>query len=110
MTDGDGETCTCCLTLTKNGEADFFYYQEPGVILERFTGSARDNDDDSTVTLDLTVTEGYDPDQGAPARRTVGTYRIEMPDPDTLCLVHLDGDPLLFGLERQSVVFGRSVG
>ena len=110
VADGDGQLYTCCLTLNQNGAADFFYYQELGVILERFTGTARDNDDDDTVTLDWYLTGGTYLEGGAPEHGAIGTYRMEMPDQDTLYLLHLDGDPLLHGLEGQAVVFGRSVG
>lgn len=109
VADGDGQLYTCCLFMTQNGAVEFFYYQEPGVILERFTGTARDNDDD-TVVLDLYATGGVNLENGSPEHSAIGTYRMEMPDQDTLYLTNLDGDPLLRGLEGQSIVFGRSAG
>lgn len=109
VTDGDGEACTCCLTLAWDGAAEFFYYREPGVILERFTGTARNNDDD-TVTLDFYTTGGAYLEEGGPEHGSIGLFRMEMPDPDHLIVTNLDGDPLLSGQEGRSIEFGRSVG
>ena len=110
VADGEGTPCTCCLGLVKDGAVDFFYYREPGVILERFTGTARDNPDEGTVTLDLYLTGGTLLEEGAQAYATIGSYRMELPDEDTLFLTHLDGDPLLFGLEGKTVTFTRAMG
>ena len=80
------------------------------VILERFTGTAVNNEDEGTVTLDLTTTGGVYLEEGAPEYTSAGTFRAEMPDRDTLILTNLDGEPLLYGLEGQSITFGRTVG
>ena len=110
VADGSGAPCTCCLGLVKDGAVDFFYYREPGVILARFTGTARDNPDEGTVTLDLYLTGGTLLEEGAQAYATIGSYRVELADEDTLFLTHLDGDPLLFGLEGKTVTFTRAMG
>ena len=110
VADGSGAPCTCCLGLVKDGAVDFFYYREPGVILARFTGTARDNPDEGTVTLDLYLTGGTLLEEGAQAYTTIGSYRMELADEDTLFLTHLDGDPLLFGLEGKTVTFTRAMG
>ena len=110
VADGDGREYTCCLTFAPDGTVDYFYYDEPGVILERFTGTAVNNEDEGTVTLDLTTTGGVYLEEGAPEYTSAGTFRAEMPDRDTLILTNLDGEPLLYGLEGQSITFGRTVG
>ena len=110
VADGSGAPCTCCLGLVKDGAVDFFYYREPGVILERFTGTARDNPDEGAVTLDLYLTGGTLLEEGAQAYATIGSYRMELADEDTLFLTHLDGDLLLFGLEGKTVAFTRAMG
>ena len=110
VADGDGREYTCCLTIDPDGTVDYFYYAEPGVILERFSGTAVNNEDEGTVTLDLSTTGGVYLEEGAPEYRSVGTYRAEMPDGDTLILTNLDGEPLLYGLEGQSITFNRTVG
>lgn len=107
--DGDGQLYTCCAEFDQAGQVDYFYYQEPGVILERFTGTVDFNDDD-TVTLDLYLTGGTYLENGAPAYGSLGTFRMEMPDEDTLYVTNLSGEPLLYGLEGQTMVFHRSVG
>ena len=110
VSDHDGREYTCCLTFAPDGTVDYFYYDEPGVILERFTGSASNNEDEGTVSLDLTLTGGRYLEEGAPEYSAWGTYRMGMPDGDTLILTVLDGERLPYGLDMESVRFGRAVG
>lgn len=110
VSDHDGREYTCCLTIAPDGTVDYFYYDEPGVILERFTGTAVNNEDEGTVSLDLTLTGGRYMEEGAPEYSSRGTYRMEMPDGDTLLLTLLDGDRLPYGLDIESVRYGRTVG
>lgn len=102
VSDGEGRARTCCLTLTRNGPAEFFYYEEEGSPEVRFTGTVTDNEDDSSVTLDLKSEDG--------SRTLRGSFRLGAPDADSLYITHLSGDPLLPGTEGDTVLFGRSVG
>lgn len=106
---GNGDLYTLCAEFDQQGQAEFFYYEDEGVILERFTGTTSDNDDD-TVTLDLYLTGGVALESGEPAYGTIGAFRMEMPDNDTLMMTHVSGDPLLTGMEGWTVTFVRSVG
>ena len=110
VSDGAEQVYTCCLSLQQDGAADFFYYQEPGEILMRFKGTARDNQDEDTVTLDLYATEGVFLDSGAGEHSAIGIYRMEMPDADSLWITNLSGDPLLSGLEGKTIQFVRPMG
>ena len=110
VSDHDGREYTCCLTFSPDGTVDYFYYDEPGVILERFTGTAVNNEDEGTVSLDLTLTGGRYMEEGAPEYSSWGTYRVEKPDNDTLILTLLDGDRLPYGLDIETIRFGRTVG
>ena len=110
VSDHDGREYTCCLTIAPDGTVDYFYYDEPGVILERFTGTAVNNEDEGTVSLDLTLTGGRYMEEGAPEYSSWGTYRVEKPDNDTLILTLLDGDRLPYGLDIETIRFGRTVG
>ena len=109
VSNGNGDLYTCCIEFDQQGMVDFFYYQVDGEILERFTGTTSDNDDD-TVTLDLYLTGGDALDSGAPAYGAIGTFRMAMPDEDTLLITNLSGDPLLSGTEEQTILFTRSMG
>lgn len=106
---GNGDLYTCCAEFDQQGMAEFFYYQAEGEILERFTGTTSDNDDD-TVTLDLYLTGGEALDSGEPAYGLIGSFRMEMPDENTLSITNLSGDPLLAGTEGQTITFTRSMG
>ncbi len=110
VADGTGQRYTCCLSLQRDGTVDYFYYQEPGVILIRYTGIARNNLDENTVTLDLSATEGAYLSRGEGEHSVIGTYQMDMPDEDSLRITNLSGDPLLPGLEGQTIPFGRSMG
>ena len=110
VSDHDGREYNCCLTFAPDGSVDYFYYDEPDVIPERFTGTAVNNEDEGTVSLDLTLTGGRYMEEGAPEYSSWGTYRVEMPDGDTLILTLLDGDRLPYGLDIESVRYGRTVG
>ena len=105
----NGDLYTCCIEFDQQGTVDFFYYETAGDILERFTGTTGDNDDD-TVTLDLYLTGGAALDSGESAYGRIGTFRMEMPDENTLYITNLTGDPLLTGQEGQTILFTRSVG
>ena len=109
VTDGEGNTYSCCLTFREDGGMEFFYYELPGQILERFDGTYTENGD-GTLTFTLPLTGGFYLDQGAPEYTSAGTFRLDAPDDNVLYITHLRGDPLFAGLEGVSLPFVRAVG
>lgn len=113
---GDNMMCSLTFYRDENGASrmEYFYGLPMSDIYERFEGSYYSPDQPEygdMVMFDMELTGGLALEEGVEPYFFGGMYLIlYYPELDVIEVIHMEGTPLLAGMEGSIITFGRSMG
>jgi len=119
--DINGEQMVCSLSFYQDesgaNRMEYFYGPPESEIHERFEGSyympdiASDNITQDMVMFDMELVGGLAIEEGIEPYHFGGVYLIlYYPELDVIDVIHMEGSPLLYGMDNAIITFERSVG